>query len=231
MCVCCNPGSMDLERLRPLKHLWGTTEQQYGSPSGTNSPRSCTHSPDQWNWSSLHTLFSRTAATDSNLPPPLPCSTSSPLLGPHYTCLFTWLHVQGETGAGSVYQCAFVCGVWCVWTGAAPSGQSLRLSLCTGRSAAMLMLMHSQWPQLGSQSCASLVATPLQLKTEGCLFGVVWTGLGYPGPCGEQVHISRGKQTQRTNCAYIEVLRKSHSWFEWFVDWRSFIPWLWFNAA
>lgn len=151
MCICCNPGSVDPEQLGLLKHLWGATEQWYGSPSGTNSPRSCTLSPDQWTWSSLHTLFTRTAATDFFLPLLLPQSSRSPLLGLHYTCLFTWLRVQGKTGAGRVYWCA----VLCVWTGAVPSGQSLRLSLCTGRFAAMLMLMHSQWPQLRSQCCAS----------------------------------------------------------------------------
>lgn len=103
---------------------------------------------------------------------------------------------------------ACVCVCVCVQTGADPSGRSLRLSLCTGRSAAMLMLMHSQWPQFESQRYASRAATPLQLKAEGCLFGVGRTGLGYPGPRGEQAHISQGKQTQRTNCAYIGVLQK-----------------------
>lgn len=149
MCVCCNPGSVDPERLRPLKHLWGATEQRYGSPSGTNSPRSCTLSPDQWNWSSLHTLFSRTAATDFFPPPPPPTAGAA---------LHLLVYVTACTGEDGGRECVPVCicvwSVW-VWTGAAPSGQSLRLSLCTGRSAAMLMLMHSQWPQLRSQRCAS----------------------------------------------------------------------------
>ena len=161
---------MDLERLRPLKHLWGATEQRYGSPSGTNSPWSCTLSPDQWNWSSLHTLFRRTAQRIffffTLL---LPRSSSSLPLGLHYTCLFTWLRVQRETGGQGM--CVSVC--ICVWSmcvceqGAAPSGQSLRLSLCTGWSAAMLMLMHSQWPQLGSQRSASPVCYSPPIKGWG----------------------------------------------------------------
>lgn len=219
-----NPGRMDLERLRPLKHLWGATEQRYGSPSGTNSPWFCTLSPDQWNSSSLHTLFSRTAATDffSLSTPP----SSDRRAAHHWGCITLAClrgcvyRVEGGKGAcAGVYVCVRA------WTGAAPSGQSLRLSLCTGRSAAMLMLMHSQWPRLRSQRCASRAATRLQLKTEGCLFGVGKTDLGYLGPCGEQAHISQGKQTRRTNCAYTRV----HQIIPLLIQ-ASSSPWQWFYA-
>lgn len=128
--------------------------------------------------------------------------------------------VEGGKGAcAGVYVCVRA------WTGAAPSGQSLRLSLCTGRSTAMLMLMHSQWPRLRSQRCASRAATRLQLKTEGCLFGVGKTDLGYLGPCGEQAHISQGKQTRRTNCAYTRV----HQIIPLLIQ-ASSSPWQWFYA-
>lgn len=41
---------------------------------------------------------------------------------------------------------------------------------------------------LGPALCGSSVATPLQLKAKGYVFGGGRTGLGYPGPCGEQAH-------------------------------------------
>ena len=121
VCVCVvaenlNPGSMDLERLRPFKHLWGATEPQYGSPSGTNSPWFCTLSPDQWNSSSLHTLFSRTAATDF-LPP------SSDSQAVHrwgcitLACLRDCVY-GGRQGQGvciAAHLCVVCVCLWCVW--------------------------------------------------------------------------------------------------------------------
>lgn len=112
MCLCVvtenlNPGSMDLEWLRPLKHLWGATEQRYGSSSGTNSPRFCTLSPDQWNSSSLHTLFSRTAATDFRPPPPP--IVEKPTIGAALHLLVYMTACTGEDGAGSVRTCVCAC--------------------------------------------------------------------------------------------------------------------------
>lgn len=222
--VCCNPGSMDLERLRPLKHLWGATEQRYGSPSGTNSPWSCTLSPDQWNWSSLHTLFRRTAQRIFFFfPSSFPDRRAAHRWGCITPACLRDCVYRGRWGAGNVCVGVHLCVEHvCVWTEAAPSGQSLRLSLCTGWSAAMLMLMHSQWPQLRSQRCASPVATLLQLKAEGGLFGVGRTGLGYPGPCREQAHISRGIQTRITNCANIGALQKIPHLI-WMICWLEII--------
>lgn len=49
----------------PLSNIYeGATKRRCGATSGTNSPRSCALDSDQWNRGSLHTLFSRTAATD-----------------------------------------------------------------------------------------------------------------------------------------------------------------------
>lgn len=153
-----NPGRVYLEWLRPLKHLWEATEQQSSSPSGTNTPGFNALSPNQWNSSSLHTF----QPNDGNWFPPPPSDRWTAYDWSYITpaCLRDCLR-RGRW----VEEYAGVCLCLCV---SYPSEQSLRLSLCTGWSTAMLMLIHSQWPQLKSQCCASWAATPLQLKVEGC---------------------------------------------------------------
>lgn len=68
-CCNCYPGRVDLEGLRPVKHLWVATVQQYGNPSGTNSCWFCALRANQWYSSSSHTLFSRMTATDFSTSP------------------------------------------------------------------------------------------------------------------------------------------------------------------
>lgn len=208
---------MTLEQLGPLKHLWGATEQHYGSPSGTNSPRFCTLSPDQWNSSSLHTLFSRTAAT----------------VAPRRSPTDSWAaHLWGCIALACLRDCLCsgdrgrVCvGEWmCLWF--SPSGQSSRLSLCTGQSDAMLMLMRSQWPQLRSQCCVSSAASPFQLKAEGSLFGRGRTGLG-PCGCTERKHITAksNRPTEQTVHSFKKLKWIPFSTVQ-FLNRRSQSPWL-----